>query len=223
MPAKKSKADDQDSNDRPRKNKSKPAERKLSLILGVVGCAGLLLVGCLVGAVGGGYWYFSKSDAPKNKDAVVQNKDKPTVSAKDAVVQNKDKPTVPAKDGAKVGKDDKAKPPPAATKLKKSYDQIQLGAKFDTVAELMGNRGRPITPRKLPPLSDAAVEQLTITNFREHNAIVLCDWADAGNDTWLVVGHNLDIVTFKGYFYVVDGRNHVEHVFDPAQLKKKTK
>ena len=38
MPAKKSKADDQDADDRPRKKKTEPAMSNLGLILGAVGC-----------------------------------------------------------------------------------------------------------------------------------------------------------------------------------------
>jgi hypothetical protein len=189
---------DEDANDARRKAKKKPQKSNMPLILGMVGCGGLLLLTCL-GAVGGGVWYWTKSEPTK----VAQQKDAKADAAKD-------------KPGGDKGN-------AQGSKLKKNYDEIQMGMKFDAVVALMGNRGGATAPSVFPELTDQKADKKLVSDTMDHRVNLYFEWVDNTLNDRLIVGYDQDVVAFKGYFQASGGANTAEYQFDPAKARKKKK
>jgi hypothetical protein len=169
-----------------KKRKDEPAgNNNMLLILGGIGCAGLVLILCVASA-GVGYWFYSKKDL--SKDGVAQNKDKDSKS-----------------DAGKDGGDKKSK-------LRKDYDKIKMGDSADTIKTMMGGRGN-VGSEGVPLVSEKGVGPKIAKEKSRLGVNVIWSWQDPAAGETLVVGFQEDVVGFKGLYYTVGTETKVDYVF----------
>lgn len=179
------------------KDGEKPKKSNTGLILGIVGCGGLLLLVCCAGGGGGAYWYFKKPPATAESKDKDKGKDKEKEKDKDKGVKG------------------------VRTKLKKDYEEIEFGMKFDDVVAHMGNRGQGAGTSTFPKLADDSRDKALRKAIGETRVNLFFEWVDVAANDQLVIGYDLDVVTVKVYFYGDPTMRNVEFAVDPTRPKKK--
>jgi hypothetical protein len=180
---------------KPEPEKAAPKKSNLPLILGLIGCGGLLFIGCCAGGSFGIYRFLLKAE-PSHKGGA---------GAVGVAAQNR---VVDAK--ARDKEDDKNWP---TGNLRKYYDQIQFDMHFDQIVALAGSKGERIMPGDMPSLAEKGLQATIGKGIREHRVNHLFEWHNEKRDQRVVVGYAEDLVVFKAFFYMVGNQDRVEYAF----------